>query len=569
MNLRHILLLISIWILGPFAINAQPATSPKELPDACFAQLDREIYIVGEQLWYSVFFLQPAEDVSSTVVHVDLVDPKGNVVAYNKHPIDENHSYGDFYLDPSWTTGVYTFRVYTLWNAQFSPGYSFVRDLPVFGKDVNLEKSGEKMSGNPLNSRPTLKTLQQSMGLEISLSNNNLSPRDSLKISLLLGPEEDPVDARVSISVMRMDERLPSKKLEGILDRSATLASLSPVKNPSVKALPPQNSLRFWGEVSPQGETTPPSLSVFLTDSSQFRSSQIEGSNFRLSVPSFYGSQVAQVFMEGVSEAALSWGEVQDIFPVGPNPSTVPDLSIIQTAFLRHKKRKQFQQLFDLPSLAQAPTIISTKNTLIPDQRFLTEDYIAFKNLEDFIRETIYIRLKGKRPPYTLRLLNKDRNLYFKETPLFLVNGYITSNQDAVLEIPWRDVERVELFLSSYRLLSQFADLGNFGVMAIYTKSQKTPREILAENLSVPLQGFQIPSVFQLPNSSLQEGNGESFVPDLRPVEYWNPKVALDSRGSARIAYPLSDAKGDFLIRVTGLSKKGIPFYREQTFTVD
>ncbi|MEM9718755.1 MAG: hypothetical protein AAGA10_05890 [Bacteroidota bacterium] len=569
MNLRHILLLISIWILGPFAINAQPATSPKELPDACFAQLDREIYIVGEQLWYSVFFLQPAEDVSSTVVHVDLVDPKGNVVAYNKHPIDENHSYGDFYLDPSWTTGVYTFRVYTLWNAQFSPGYSFVRDLPVFGKDVNLEKSGEKMSGNPLNSRPTLKTLQQSMGLEISLSNNNLSPRDSLKISLLLGPEEDPVDARVSISVMRMDERLPSKKLEGILDRSATLASLSPVKNPSVKALPPQNSLRFWGEVSPQGETTPPSLSVFLTDSSQFRSSQIEGSNFRLSVPSFYGSQVAQVFMEGVSEAALSWGEVQDIFPVGPNPSTVPDLSIIQTAFLRHKKRKQFQQLFDLPSLAQAPTIISTKNTLIPDQRFLTEDYIAFKNLEDFIRETIYIRLKGKRPPYTLRLLNKDRNLYFKETPLFLVNGYITSNQDAVLEIPWRDVERVELFLSSYRLLSQFADLGNFGVMAIYTKSQKTPREILAENLSVPLQGFQIPSVFQLPNSSLQEGNGESFVPDLRPVEYWNPKVALDSRGSARIVYPLSDAKGDFLIRVTGLSKKGIPFYREQTFTVD
>ena len=566
MNSQHTQVFMVLWLMGTLLGFAQTSAPSEKLPELCFAQLDRDIYIVGEQLWYSIYFSRPTSDLKSTVVHVDLIDPKGKIVAYNKHPIEENHSYGDFYLDPSWNSGVYTFRVYTLWNTHFSSDFSFVRDLPIFGKDVDPEMRIEEKGSDSLLSNTPSVTVKQSEELAIRTQRN---PGDSIEMYVRFLPNGDSDSARVSISVMRMDERLPGSGEEGVIEKVSRLSSLASNEKPTTEGFPVPNSLSYWGSVNSTGESAPQSISVFLTDSSQFRSSLVEGGNFMFSIPNFYGTQVAQVFSDSEREISLSWGKAQDVFPPEKNSQKLPYSEEVQNAYLRHKKRKQFQQLFDLPNLAQPPTLTASRNTLIPDQQFLAEDYIAFNSLEDFIRETVYIRLKGKRPPFALRLLDRDKNLYFKEAPLFLVNGYITYNQEEVLEIPWRDIERVELFLSSFRLLSQFATLSNFGVMAIYTKSQKTPREILEETPSVSLKGFQIPFEFKLPLDAAQKREKENRIPDLRPVEYWNPSIELSGTQPMQLSYPVSDAKGDFVIRVVGVTAKGTPLYREMTYTVE
>ena len=161
---------------------------------------------------------------------------------------------------------------------------------------------------------------------------------------------------------------------------------------------------------------------------------------FNVDFPDFYGEQTLQVFTEEGS-VQLDWGTSQDLLASNRNLTSLPYNEGIQEAILKSRKRKLFQQVFELEDVAQYPPTSPSRFSLNPDQRFLADDYIAFGSFLDFMRETVYIRVKGKEPNQSIRLLNQDRNLYFKDPPLFMVDGYITRDQEAVLDIPWREVE--------------------------------------------------------------------------------------------------------------------------------
>ena len=88
------LVLIAILFLFPFlGASAQATEEGPILPEYLYAHLDRDLYVTGEQLWYRVYFLQPQDYIRSKVVHVEVLNPRGEVVAHNQPPRSRQCSY--------------------------------------------------------------------------------------------------------------------------------------------------------------------------------------------------------------------------------------------------------------------------------------------------------------------------------------------------------------------------------------------------------------------------------------------------------------------------------------------
>ena len=71
-------------------------------------------------------------------------------------------------------------------------------------------------------------------------------------------------------------------------------------------------------------------------------------------------------------------------------------------------------------------------------------------------------------------------------------------------------------------------------------------------------------SSLRLPLSS---GDGE--FPDLRTVEYWNPKLTFSKGETTSFGFRLSDAKGVFILSLEGVTRQGTPVYGKVEFEVE
>ena len=99
--------------------------------------LDKHLYTIGETVWFKVylvegFSLEPR--AMSTLVHVELLSPKNEIVASRKVKIDQGGGVGEFLLvdeiDHQMEPGRYFIRAYTNFQRNFSQSF-FTRSIEV------------------------------------------------------------------------------------------------------------------------------------------------------------------------------------------------------------------------------------------------------------------------------------------------------------------------------------------------------------------------------------------------------------------------------------------------------
>jgi TonB-dependent SusC/RagA subfamily outer membrane receptor len=99
-----------------------------------YLHLDKPFYKPGDDIWFNAFVLnsnthQPTG--ISDVVHVELVDPKGNVTSRLELVIKEGTAQGDFALQKTAPGGIYQIRAYTQWMKNFGKETLFEKEIQV------------------------------------------------------------------------------------------------------------------------------------------------------------------------------------------------------------------------------------------------------------------------------------------------------------------------------------------------------------------------------------------------------------------------------------------------------
>ena len=94
-----------------------------------YLHLDRQSYLANDDIWFKAYILN--SPVRNFNLHVELINPAGEVVYKNLSLAQFGLSYGDFHLADTLSSGMYQIRAYTSWMRNFDDAWFFRKNILV------------------------------------------------------------------------------------------------------------------------------------------------------------------------------------------------------------------------------------------------------------------------------------------------------------------------------------------------------------------------------------------------------------------------------------------------------
>ena len=136
-----------------------------------FVQSDRDIYIVGEEIRFSIFLFDRKNEKltgTSRIAYFEILNPVNRPVAQIKVGLTDGSGSGLVVLPDTLSPGIYTIRSYTNWMKNFMPSNCFTRKIRVYGV------AGERNFTVPAEFREVVSKKEQIyMGISTRLIKNN------------------------------------------------------------------------------------------------------------------------------------------------------------------------------------------------------------------------------------------------------------------------------------------------------------------------------------------------------------------------------------------------------------
>jgi len=148
-----------------------------------YLHTDRDFYIAGEILWFSVYCTNAENQFSglSKVVYVELLDKNKKAVVQQKIAVDNGQGSGSFYLPVSLNNAKYTLRAYSRWMRNTSADYFFHKPIAIANTfvgnaqekespkklDIQFLPEGGQLLGNHQNKMAFKVTDAQGKGLPV------------------------------------------------------------------------------------------------------------------------------------------------------------------------------------------------------------------------------------------------------------------------------------------------------------------------------------------------------------------------------------------------------------------
>ncbi|QDA60567.1 TonB-dependent receptor plug domain-containing protein [Hymenobacter jejuensis] len=195
---------------------------------------------------------------------------------------------------------------------------------------------------------------------------------------------------------------------------------------------------------------------------------------------------------------------------------------------------------------------------------FATRNFSVFQMLQGRVPGVV---VSGS-PPFMRAEIRGATSIMGSNEPLYLLDG-VTVDADAINSLTVAEVESIEVLKGPSAAI--FGSRGAGGVIAVLTKrgsSDDLPRESqLAQTVTAI-----IPKYYQAREFYAPKYDGSAKLPrdsDFRSATlYWNPNVATDATGKARVSFYCSDAGGTFRVSVEGIAATGTPLIGHSEFKV-
>ena len=569
---RKILLYIVCGVLGYAGISQGRAqqSQREKIPEYIQVHLNKPYFVAGEDIWYAAYLWgQPVNQIQSKILRVELLYPDGRVVLSQKLRIEAGAARGDISLPAQLPTGYYAMRVYTLWNLNFEPPEIWEKWIPVIGLTPVAETASSSPSVSQLLSLEELPALE-AQGLNVATHKHIYRPREEVQLSLKLTDSATPSPkGRVSISVVQEaylpkdwrggNERVGEKQLR---KPGVFTPKFEPEKRFAV-------GLNLWSSIDGSPINSNFVVGV-VKDYLQVDFSYTQQGKTRVQFDEIYDRITVQVFDANPMKPELSprIAEQAEQIPLPPlSPPVEPyNLDSLAQLYLgHHLKQTSLISLFGVEAAHRANMQSTPIPETPPDASFRVDDYIIFQDLFTFVKEVVspvqIERVKKDTVGFNVLLdgseLRGYRNRQIRRFPtMYMVNGYLTSDFEAVTSIPWENIGQIDVYNRLIRLRNLFGPVGIAGVIAFYTRDGTTPTAIQNAPNNLRMAGYYTPRLFAAPDYT--ENSAESSkVPDFRPLLYWQSHISINADFTTPINFFTNDQVGTFWVRVEGITDAG------------
>jgi hypothetical protein len=541
-------------VLLAFALSCQtqvPANAQEKIPEKFWVHFDKQFYLTGETIWYSIYNTNYYEHSDhSAIAYINFHDKEGSLIIQQKLQLVNGKAGGAFDIPVSWVEDYYYISCFTSWNLQCDNQSIFIGKIPVYnsflaGTDNSVAHLYDDVLKQP-----------EPQNLQISLDKSEYGTRQKVKLNI-----KSPIEGNCSISIISMEsindqitksevslsgwyESIPLKEKEKLL-------SLEGFANDPVHLSPVQSEV----------------LCLYQTGSNEFIRLSSSNSVINAEILPFFGTVKYQIFdmnpfqSETIDFRLKICGE--KLLNIASNNEVPLRTNAIKNYIKNAQLRTKITEIFDHPSLDSIPEIEFSPITLKADKVYDISKFQALKTLENFFREIVTITdLTSDNGVITMRLKNMETRNYFMDRPWYLVNGFLTRDEEQVMKIPFKNLVRVEIFNTNKSILGQLDPIMiRSGMIAVYTENYSF-RDLISNQNLVNFQGFSPQRKFvEVPEISKEEARE---APILSPLLYWNHNLT----SNAELEIVTSDLQGDFLIEVHGYSNNGQKLYGSKIFSV-
>ena len=516
-------------------------------------QLNKPFYLTGETIWYKIHNTNyHLHDDHSSIVYVNLHDHSGRLLLQQKHQIKDGKASGKVDIPISWEEHHYVITCFTRWNLQFEDQSITSMIIPIYNQ-FESDRPGESQTDFPI-SNPVAS--DEEMNVEIDIP-GSISRRQD--ISLIL---QAPLEGNVSISIHASHED------EQIL---GAYGSIKSIKYRNLQSANKEELLTISGEakdLETSESVDSDVISLYQTNSNSFMRLRSKSGQISHHVDLFEGQKEFQVFnMNPFQSHLVSFEETI------PGDSIFSELNLteppsrnedVQDYIRNHKLRTKVTEIFEEDVNDSLVTKTYELIDLKADKVYQLEKYKSLKNFEEFLKEIVfYAELKKNDGLTTIRLKNTETQRFFMDAPWYLVDGYLTRDEQYVLSIPFSNLQRVEIYNTNKSILSQLESvMVRSGMIVIYTKNQDYARKLKRNQNCFTFSGIQEDVEFSAPNLNGDQRSNPNFESNL----YWNPDLEL--KRETQIKFTTSDLMGNFVVRVHGYSADGRLIQGQANFTV-
>ncbi|EAZ79412.1 carboxypeptidase-like regulatory domain-containing protein [Algoriphagus machipongonensis] len=533
--------------------------SPEALQEKIFLHTDKDIYLIGEELYFKAY-LQLGNpmliDEASQVLHIEIVDPSGYSMIHKVFPLVNGVADGKIFLSPELNTKDFIVKAYTLWGANYGIESEFYKPIQVLGSLWE-----------------TNNTIQETRSERVKLfaDKEAYQSKDSVTLNVMVNNSKGAIAAaNLSLSVVKKNgvyfKNLSNENYVTYFSNDLNSTSV----DTSSFSFEKEFGLTIKGQIVDKKDQISKSKLEVLVDGLLDKRELSPDQNGQFLLKGIHKEGEFSVLVKGIDAKGLpiegvELGLMSSINH--PDPLTL-EFPSVQTLDTRPKGvdslMSAYLELREGEILLDAVEVEDVKESgfgtmpygkpqqvLEMDGVFLsgdTQQFIySFSNRVGFKVAGVppmILNQRGAQPGPPLILLNGS--------PITSITGPTIGSDPgdeqfrALQSINVFNIERVEVIKS---VAVAYGDAGKYGVINIITKTSKD-----RENDVNTFEEFKLMGLEQSAVEAINNFDSESHT------IFWDPNVRISSnQTSTSIKFKLPDDPGPFWVLVNGLNSSGEP----------
>ncbi|MEX2371037.1 MAG: hypothetical protein WD578_08530 [Bacteroidales bacterium] len=509
---------------------------------------DRSIYLVSEDLYFSAYCKESPGNNSrewSTVLYVELIRWDGTKVTQSKIPLSNGSANSFIRIPGGINSGNYYLRAYTMWMRNYSPyGYSYL-PVKIINPKIAAIEPGPGNNEEP--AFPVVSDIVQKLdGVVVSDLRETYGKRTLVDVGIQLPDELIPERTSVAVvPVGSLDVQHSQLKF--------TQHAAEPISG-EIEFYPEINGLTLTGKLmdAASGKPVPDAGMNLSSYSSAFYFSAVKSARdgtFSFTLPRETGEHELHIAAEGDGSDSY---EILIASEFCNKPVTLPyvpfnlnhqERAMAKTAWLNVQLAAKYHEEAPSASAMQVPAYPFYGS---PATVTYTEEFIELIDLREFFFELVYHVSIGyeNRNPYLF--INGQGSSQFYP-PLLLLDNIPVANDEQLLKIPSRRIDRIEVVSRGYVVGKNKYS----GIISIY--SNKKDMAGLETGEANDFFNFRFYDLHDGSTPGFLHPGVDSNIPDMRNLLHWQPGLA----DTDRVRFYTGDAKGAYQIVIRGVDKQG------------
>ena len=510
-------------------------TLPKE---QIFVHFNSNLLICGENLLFKIYNLHKEDKTLSNlskIAYLELIDSNKKTIIKKKISLNKGEGFGDIFIPSEIESGNYKLIAYTKWMKNFNS---------YFNDDIFII--------NPFQEKITFNhsSIEDKKPIVYDYTHN------TREIVTLYLDQIIKTQGNYSISV--------KKENYGILNLKSSPLNFSNekkdffLKNEDKIFIPEFRGQLIVGKLHSPSNKKIKNIRVGLSIIENDKIFKISSTNkdgyfiFNIASP-FLSKNVYVKTLENNEDYKISFPIEEtlnllelDFFPIKTTSRLIETIN----------KRSVYTQIQNAYNEVIKDSIkkISTDSSIFKDKiiQYNLDSYTRFNTMKETFVEIIndaWVAKKNGKNRFYVRNNSTTTNTNIQ--PLIIIDGYIITDHEELLDINPRTIQTISLLTEKYKLNSKIYE----GVIVLKSKKNNyTPKKQKSlVNYSIKTISPQKKYFYQ----KYLSNNNKSRIPDYRTQLFWNPKISF----SEKITFYTSDVKGDFSIEIQGFTNKGEPIH--------